>query len=109
MHKLRYIDGQPVDPAYQAAVESLVSSACAAEEMVELDELEAYASSVRSVAVQCTDRTTRRVGTFIHAGDMRAVSPVFSSYCELLVWLRDHGYESVPSPSGQALVRRREG
>lgn len=48
MYQQRFLDGTPVDPAYQKAVASLISGACQAEEMLDLDELEQYADSQKS-------------------------------------------------------------
>lgn len=43
MYQQRFIDGTPVDPQYAKAIAVAVSGACAAEEIVPLDELEAFA------------------------------------------------------------------
>lgn len=106
MFKLRYLDGSPVDADYAAAVATLVSSACAAEERFELDELESHAKDVLRVAMQCTDRVSGRIGTFLHAGDFAAVSPVQGDYAELLSWMQANGWESVPG-TWAGLVKRR--
>jgi hypothetical protein len=105
MFKMKYLDGTPVEPDYEAAIASLVSSAAAAEQRVELDELEAHAKGFLRVAMQCTDRSSGRLGTFLHKGDFVAVSPVHGDYCELLSWMRVNGWESVPGTWASLVAR----
>lgn len=105
MFKMKYLDGTPVEPDYAAALAELVSSACAAEERFELDDLEAHAKQYLRVAMQCTDRASGRLGTFLHKGDLVAVSPVHADYHQLLVWMKANGYESVPGTWASLVAR----
>jgi hypothetical protein len=47
-------------------------------------------------AIQCTDRASAQVGSFIHKGDFIAISPVFNSLVQLFAWMKTSGFESVP-------------
>ena len=41
---------------------------------------------------QCTDKASGQVGSFVHNGDLVAISPVFSSLAEFLPWMKEQGY-----------------
>jgi hypothetical protein len=47
-----------------------------------------------SLAVQCRDVDSGTVGTFLPAGDDRAIAPVFGSLEQLYPWMRCNGFES---------------
>lgn len=42
--------------------------------------------------VQCVDVIAGKTGDFIHTGDWRAISPVFTSLQYLYAWMRENGY-----------------
>ena len=40
--------------------------------------------------MQCTDKTSGKVGDFIHEGDFIAISPVFDNYAQLINWMKEN-------------------
>lgn len=46
------------------------------------------------IAVQCRDIASGTVGSFLHAGDRRTISPVFGSLAQLYPWMRANGFDS---------------
>lgn len=53
------------------------------------------------IAMQCTERATRRIGDFLHRGDFTAISPVFPSYLELHAWMRQNGHAGSQDQGGR--------
>lgn len=47
MHKLKYLDGTPVEKEYAEAIGTLVAGAAAATEIVSEDDLEEYAARMK--------------------------------------------------------------
>lgn len=96
MYTMKFLDGSRVDQNYLDRVSCLVSSASAAAESHDLDELERYAQSVRRVVIQCVDRASGKVGTFLDKADFVATSPVFASFADLANWIKSNGMRFVP-------------
>lgn len=49
-------------------------------------------------AVQCTDKTSGKIGCFIYDDSAKfvAISPVCVDLVELFAWMRAHGWRSIP-------------
>jgi hypothetical protein len=48
MYHMKFIDGTPVDSAYELRIAAAVRMSCVAEELVGIDSLEQYAEAQRS-------------------------------------------------------------
>jgi len=46
------------------------------------------------INVQCTDRVSGKLGSFIADTDHNAISPVFKDLSELYPWMRENGWKS---------------
>ena len=57
-----------------------------------------------SYCIQCTDKVSGNVGDFIHAGDFKAISPVFTNLAAFFTWMKTEGIESVAM--GSFAIRR---
>jgi hypothetical protein len=44
--------------------------------------------------MQCKDEVSGKTGDFIHAGDRKAISPVFDHWDELCRWMNANGWKS---------------
>lgn len=49
-------------------------------------------------AISAVDQCSGQVGAFLHAGDQRALSPVFTSVLELYAWMRENNWQCLDLP-----------
>lgn len=48
------------------------------------------------LCIQCTDRDSGQIGDFLHEGDFRATTPVFSGLVDLFAHMRENRLRLVP-------------
>jgi hypothetical protein len=48
------------------------------------------------LAIQCTDKTSGKTGTFLFQNDMQAISPVMPGCVELFAWTKSNGWAEGP-------------